>query len=238
MKKMACGTAAFAVLFGLGACFDNPSAAVNNGNFHLVQAAPTVAWVRAGDSDQVLLRFVNDANNGVVTSFNIVNPSPNGIAVHYVGNYRPVFLQGQDTLQNVTDKDQQDYYVVGVAAGEYTFHAVPTINTADTGTITVRVPPRDLGTALSAHTATAATTITITAPAFTRFTPTSAVTWTTGTSSATTISADSTTLTTTVTHGTGGAATVTNLHLTFPDITTASAALASLVTRDSLTTVP
>jgi hypothetical protein len=139
MKRLACGTGAFVVLFGLSACFSDPGKAINNGNFHTVQASPTVSVLNVGDSDQILLRLVNDANNAVSTEFNIINPNPNGIAVHYTPDYRNAFFGGSDTLVQVPDKAQQQYYVVGLAAGDYEFMAVPTYNTADTGVVTVHV---------------------------------------------------------------------------------------------------
>ncbi len=127
------------MLFGLGACFSDPGASINNESFHTVQASPTVSVISVGDSDQILLRLVNDANNAVSTSFTIVNPSPSGIAVHYQANYRPIFTGGSDSLSVVADKSQQEYYVVGLTPGSYQFMAVPTFNPSDTGVIKVNV---------------------------------------------------------------------------------------------------
>ncbi len=139
MKKLACGTGAFVVLFGLAACFSDPGKTINNENFNTVQASPTVSVLNVGDSDQILIRLVNDANNAVSTEFTIVNPNPAGIAVHATPNYRNAYFGGSDTLIPVPDKAQQQYYVVGLTAGDYQFMAVPTYNPSDTGIITVHV---------------------------------------------------------------------------------------------------
>jgi hypothetical protein len=223
MKRMACGTAATLALVGLAACFSNPANDLNNDNFHVVQATPLMFFTKTGDSVQLRLRLVNDANNGTITSFTL-GSVPAGIVVRYDDKFRPYYLNGADTLSVPVDKDMQQYYVKGVTPGKYTFTASATANTAATpATITVWVEAKDLGAALGATSGNAGDVLTITAPAGTQFTRAagtagttpgntggSQVTWASGAASTTElVSADLKTLTVTLVKGQGGIATVT-----------------------------
>lgn len=176
MKQTTFGKFALLGAVALAGCYSYASQDINNGTYNTVQADPNFQVISVGDSDQVLVRLVNAANNGAITSYTVSNSS-SGIAVHYNANYRPYYNSKTDTLQNQTDKDQQQYQVVGLVPGVYTFTLTPTsVNTKVSATVTVVVTPHDLGNALNKSAVTSGDTITITAPPGTVFTPASAIT--------------------------------------------------------------
>lgn len=137
------------VALAVGACYNYPSAAINNTNYHVVAANPVVGFIaKPGDSLQVFLRLTNDADNAAVTSWTITNPNPAGIEVHYDATYRRIYINDSTAVPE-TDKNQQRYFVLAKAPGVYTFSATPTsVNTGVSGTIKIRVQPGDLGAAL------------------------------------------------------------------------------------------
>ncbi len=234
MKRMACGTAATLALVGLAACFSNPALDLNNGNFHIVQPTPLVAFTKVGDSLQVRLRLVNDNNNGTITSFVIAGVG-SGISVRYDDKFRPYFTSG-DTLVVPVDKDMQQYYVKGLAPGKWTFAATATANAgAPAATITITVEAKDLGAALSRITGlNPGDTVAINAPTGLVFSQTSAVTFATGTAVVVARAADSTQIKVIVGPGTSGVATLTKVG------TAANAVIGTqtLVTTNALVAVP
>ena len=202
MKQMTSGMIAFCSVIALAGCYSYASEAINNANYNTVQATPQFAVVKVGDSDQMIVRLVNDANNGAVTSYTVSNVGA-GIVVHYQDSYRPVFDAKLDTLVKTGDKNAQQYFIVGVTPGKWTFTVTPTsVNTGVSTTVTVVVNPASLGPALSKTTGAAGDTITITAPTGTVFSQTSAVSFPTGTSAVVARSADSTTMKVVVSGGT------------------------------------
>ncbi len=234
MKHMAFGRFAILGAFVVAGCYSYPSADINNGTFNTVQATPSFSTVTVGDSDQLLVRLVNDANNGTVTSFT-VNNSNAGIAVNYQANYRPYQDKTTDTLKNQTDKAQQEYYIVGKVPGTYTFTLTPTsVNTGVSATVTVVVLPHDLGAALSVHSILSGDTVTVTAPAGTKFADSSAVTIPSGTVFITNRAADGSTISFVVSGGplnVSNPVTVSNVIL----ISSPTTQYSKVATTDSLT---
>lgn len=230
MKQITCGAVAILGVFALAGCYSYASQDINNGNYDLVQANPVFATMNVGDSDEIIFRLVNDANNGTLTSYSITGV-PAGIAVHQILGYRPLFTN--DTLNPTGDKTAQAYYIVGVTPGRYTFTVTPTsVNTSISGTVTVLVQPINLGNALSEHTGAAGDTVTITAPTGVSFTSTSAVTFTTGSVAKIGLSPDSTSLRVIAGPGITGPATITNVGQS----SAPTVKVKTLVTNDSLTT--
>lgn len=166
MKQKTSGMIAFLGMLALAGCYSYASESINNASYNTVQATPFFAKVNVGDSDQILVRLVNAANNGALTSYTL-GTVPAGIQVHFNANYRPVWNSATDSLVATGDKTAQQYYVVGVTPGKYSFTLTPTsVNTAVSTTITVVVSPIDLGAALSTTTGLhAGDTVTITLPA-------------------------------------------------------------------------
>jgi hypothetical protein len=234
MKRMACGTAATLALVGLAACFSNPANDLNNDNFHIVQATPVVMFTKVGDSIQLRLRLINDANNAALTSFTVTGV-PAGISVRYDDKFRPYYLNGNDSLVVPVDKNIQQYYVKGVAPGTWTFTATATANTSASVSITVTVEAKNLGAALSPTTGlTAGDTVTINATPGLVFSQTSAVTFATGTAVVVNRKADSTQIKVLVGPGTSGVATVTKVGTAAnPTI-----GVQTLATTNALATVP
>ena len=209
MKQMTSGMLALVGVFALAGCYSYASEAINNANYNTVQATPQFAVMKVGDSDQLIMRLVNDANNGAVTSYTVSNVGA-GVAVHYQANYRPVFDSKLDTLVPTGDKTAQQYFIVGLAVGTYSFTVTPTsVNTGVSATVNVVVTPRDLGPAISKTSGAAGDTIVITAPTNTVFSQTSAVSFTTGVVGIASRSADSTSIKIVVGGGVSGPATVT-----------------------------
>ncbi len=245
MKHLVRGTAGMIVAASLVACYDYPSAAINNDNFHIVNANPVIGFIaKPGDSLQVLLRLTNDANTGTLTSWTITNPNPDGIEVHYDALYRPIYT-GDTTTAPETDKNQQRYFVLAKAPGVYTFTATPTANTGVAGTITIRVQPGDLGASLKQTVRTNGQVDTVVAPAYIKFIPgTTTITMTTAagstraiTAANTTITADSSMAIFTVATGDTGVVQVNNLIWNIPGIDP-TYRITSLKTTNALTTVP
>ncbi len=216
MKQMTSGMIAFLGVLALAGCYSYTGEAINNTNYNLVQPTPQFSVVRVGDSDQLIVRLVNAANLGAVTSYTVSSAGA-GVAVHYVTNYRPVYNSALDTLVPVGDKNAQEYYIVGVTTGNYSFVLTPTsVNTGVSATVNVVVTPRDLGASLSKTTANSGDLVTITAPSGLVFSQTSAVTFGTGAPVViTSRSADSTTITFVAGPGVTGPATVTKVGLTY-----------------------
>jgi hypothetical protein len=179
MKQITCGAVAILGMLSLAGCYSYASKDINNSSYDEVQANPVFATMAVGDSDEVIFRLVNEANNGTLTSYTVTGV-PAGIAVHQIPNYRPQFLN--DTLNPTGDKTAQAYYIDGLVTGRYTFTVTPTsVNTGVSTTVTVLVQPKNLGPVLSAHTAALGDTITATAPAGTVFTQASAISFPSGT---------------------------------------------------------
>jgi hypothetical protein len=249
MKHMAYGKAALLGVFVLAGCYSYASEAINNGNYNTVQASPNFVVIKVGDSDRVIARLINDNNNGAVTSYTVsgvgagirVDSSctvpdldqAHQTAANCNGYYRPIFDASKDTLVPTGDKTAQQFFVLGLAVGQYTFTLTPTsVNTGVSRTVTVVVTPTGLGPALSKTTAVAGDTVTITAPTGTVFSQTSAVTFGTGSVNIIGRSADSTTITFQVSSNITGPATVTLVG------TAANPAIppVTLVTTNALTT--
>jgi hypothetical protein len=249
MKHMAFGKVGLLGVFVLAGCYSYASEAINNTNYKTLQSSPVSIVEKAGDSDQVILRLVNDAGNGAITGYTISAvgsgirvdssctvpdlTSAQQIAASCNGYYRPVFNSAKDTLVPSGPGDAAQFYVVGLAVGTYSFTATPnSVNTGVSRTISVIVNPITLGPALSKTTAVAGDTVIITAPSNTVFSQKSAVTFANGAASIVARSADSTTITLIVGGGITGPATVTlvgnKTNLAIPPVT--------LVTSNTLTT--
>ena len=236
MKQKTSGMLAFCGVLALAGCYSYSGEAINNANYNTVQATPKYATVKAGDSTQVIVRLVNDANNGAITSYTVGSPGA-GIAVHYQVGYRPIYDSKKDTLVNTTDKNAQQYYVVGVAPGSWTFTLTPTlVNTVISGTVTVLVSPINLGNAISKLTGLAAgDTLTITAPANVRFSQAPVVTFEKGPAPAlVSVAADSTSLKILVAPGDSGKVSVTKVGLA----PAPAAAVQTLLSNDAISLVP
>ena len=251
MKHMAYGKAALLGVFVLAGCYSYASEAINNASYNTVQASPNFVVINVGDSDRVIARLINDNNNGAVTSYSVsgvgagirVDSSctvpdldqAHQIAANCNGYYRPIFDASKDTLVPTGDKTAQQFFVLGVATGQYTFTLTPTsVNTGVSRTVTVVVNPITLGPALSKTTAVAGDTVVITAPSNTVFSQTSAVTFVAGQVAIVGRSADSSTITFIAGPGITGPATVTlvgnKANPAVPAVT--------LVTTNTLTTPP
>jgi hypothetical protein len=179
MQKLIRGTIASLVILGLTACVDDPFAAIN-GDYKTVSVNPQIMYIsKPGDSTAVLVRLVNDANNGGVSSYTVSGVGA-GIAVHYDATYRPEYLNGSDTLVVPEDKNQQRYFVVGVTPGEWSFTLTATANSSASTTVKVRVEYTNLGAALSTTTAAIGDEVTVTAPPFSHFADDADVTFPTG----------------------------------------------------------
>jgi len=81
MKQMTSGMLAFLGVLAVAGCYSYTGDAINNANYNEVQATPNFAVVRVGDSDQMIVRLVNAANNGAVTSYTVSGAGAR-IAVH------------------------------------------------------------------------------------------------------------------------------------------------------------
>ena len=236
MKQMTSGMIAFCGVLALASCYSYSSEAINNANYNTLQATPNFAVVKVGDSDQMIVRLVNDANAGAITSYTVGNVGA-GVLVHYQVNYRPVFDAKLDTLVPVGDKSAQQYFIVGVTPGKWTFTLTPTsINTGVSTTVTALVAPVNIGAALSKTTGlNAGDTVTIRAPANTVFSQTSVVSFQVGPAPALVgVSADSTSLRILVAPGDSGTATVTKVGLSQAP----AAAVQTLTTTSFITKVP
>ena len=189
MKHMAYGKAALLGVFALAGCYSYASEAINNGNYNTVQASPNFVVINVGDSDRVIARLINDNNNGAVTSYAVsgvgagirVDSSctvpdldqAHQTAANCNGYYRPIFDASKDTLVPTGDKTAQQFFVLGLAVGQYTFTLTPTsVNTGVSRTVTVVVNPITLGPALSKTTGVAGDTVVLTAPTNTVFSQT------------------------------------------------------------------
>jgi hypothetical protein len=229
MKQIMCGTAILGV-FVLAGCYSYASKDINDTTYDKVQANPLFATMNVGDSDELILRLVNDANNGTLTSYTITGV-PAGIAVHPIPNYRDLFTS--DTLNPTGDKTAQAYYIVGATPGRYTFIATPTsVNTGISASITVLVQPNSLGASLSEHSGIAGDTVTIHANTGITFTSTSKVSFPTGNFAQIGVSPDSTSIKIIAGPGLTGPATVTNVGQT----SAPTVKVLTLVTSDSLVT--
>lgn len=252
MKQMAYGTVALIGLFAIAGCYTDPTKDFNTDTYNTVQASPNFSVVKVGDSDQVLVRLVNTANAGAVTY--AVSAVGAGIQVDTActvakltsqqqatakcyGYYRPVFNAGQDTLVPTTDKDAQQYFILGRAPGRWTFTLTPrSVNTGVSATVTAIVVPIDLGAALGTTTGlTAGTQVTITAPASVVFTSGSVPTFTKGPAPAVVgLSADSSQMNILVAPGDSGVVTVTKVGLAVAP----TMATQTLVSTNAIALVP
>lgn len=229
MKGLIRGAAGLAVLLALSACANDETIALM-GPPTGVQATPAVAFTSVGDSVSVVVRLVNDRNQAVPTTFTISNVGP-ALTVYYDSKYRPDYTQG-DTLIVPEVKPQQRYFAKGAAPGSSTF----TVTSGSLSTtVTVVVQPKTLGAALNKTTGVVAgDTVTITAPAGLKFTPTSAVTFATGASAVAVRAADSSTIKMVMGPGAGGVATVTNVLLNYAP----TLAVRTLVSTNALALTP
>lgn len=249
MKHMACEKIALLGVFAIAGCYSYASDAINNSNYNTAVAAPNFVNIKSGDSDQVIVRLTNENGFGAITGYT-VSAVGAGIRVdssctvpdltpdqqHAAscnGYYRPVFDASKDTLVPSGPSNQAQFYVVGLATGQYTFTVTPkSVNTSVSTTVTVVVQAITLGPALSKTTGVAGDTVVITAPAGSVFSSTSAVTFATGQVAIVGRSADSTTITLVAGPGITGAATVTKVGVAanpaVPPVT--------LVTTNALTT--
>lgn len=249
MKHMAYGKAALLGVFALAGCYSYASEAINNGNYNTVQASPNFVVINVGDSDRVIARLINDNNNGAVTSYAVSGvgagirvdssctvpdlTTAQQVAASCNGYYRPIFDASKDTLVPTGDKTAQQFFVLGLAVGQYTFTLTPTsVNTGVSRTVTVVVNPITLGPALSKTTGVAGDTIIVTAPSNTVFSQASVVTFANGLLSIVGRSADSTTITFIAGPGISGPATVTLVG----NKTNAAIPPVTLVTTNTLTT--
>jgi hypothetical protein len=207
MKQKTSGMIALLGILALAGCYTYQGDAVNNASYNEVQATPNFITVRAGDSDQLLVRLINAAGNGALTNYTL-GPIPAGILVHQNLDYRPVFDPKLDTLVRTGDKTQQQFFVVGVTPGKYTFTLTPTsVNTGVSATVTVAVTSLNLGAALSKTTGVVGDTITVTAPPGLVFSQKSVITFPGGfTPVIVSRSADSTSFRFVAGPGTGGVA--------------------------------
>lgn len=249
MKHKAYGKALLLGVFAIAGCYSYASDAINNENYHKVDAQPNFIVQKVGDSDRVIVRLINDANNSAITSFSVsavgagirVDSSctvPDLDQAHQVaascnGYYRPVFSSSADTLVPTGAGDAQQFFVLGLAAGQYTFVLTPTsVNTGVSRTITVVITSADLGPALSKTSGVAGDTITLTAPSGSVFSTKSVVTFPTGQLAIASLSPDSTQLKFIAGPGITGPATVTLVGTA----ANPAADVATLVTTNTLTT--
>lgn len=249
MKHMAYGKVALIAVFALAGCYSYASDAINNSNYNTLQASPNFVVMKAGDSDQVILRLINADNVGAITGYTVsavgagvrvdsscVVPDltqAQQTAASCSGYYRPVFNAAKDTLVPSSVGDEAQFFVVALATGQYTFTVTPkAVNTSVSRTITVVVSAITLGPALSKTSGVAGDTVVITAPAGSVFSQTSAVSFPTGVFAIASRSADSTQITMIAGPGISGPATVTKVG------TAANPAVppSTLVTTNTLTT--
>ncbi|MES2125401.1 MAG: hypothetical protein V4503_12010 [Gemmatimonadota bacterium] len=228
MKGLIRGAAGLAVLLGMSACANDATVDLM-GPPTGVQATPTKAFILKGDSVAVLVRLVNDRNQAISTEFAVANVGP-ALSVAYDADYRPDYNNPDGTLQAPAIKPEQRYFAKGAQLGTSTFDLT---SNGLTTTVTVVVRPKSLEAALNKTTGlTYGDTVTITAPAGLKFTPSSAVTFATGPSSIASRSADSSSIKVVLGPGTGGVATVTNVFMTYAP----TLALQSLATTNAVAT--
>ncbi|MEP6591493.1 MAG: hypothetical protein ABJC19_09945 [Gemmatimonadota bacterium] len=230
MKGLIRGAAGLAVLLAMSACANDATIDLM-GPPTGVQATPTKAFTLKGDSVAILVRLVNDRNQAIASQFDVANVGA-AISVAYDAAYRPDYATGGGTLQAPLIKPEQRYFAKGLALGTSTFNLT---SNGLTQTVTVTVSPKTLEAALNKTTGlTYGDTVTITAPAGLKFTPTSAVTFATGPSSIASRSADSSSIKVVLGPGTGGVATVTNVLRAYAPTTP----LLTLVTTNAVVTTP
>ena len=233
MKGIVRGVLALALAVAATACTTDETADIG-GDFDEVQVDRNAMFVSIGDSTAVLVRLVNDLNSSTPTSFTVGNVGA-GIEVHYDATYRPDYTNG-DSLVPPVDKPQQRYWVVGNAIGAHQF----TLSSSGASTtINVYVTPDNLGAALSKNTGVVpGETLTITAPAGLKFSPTSAVSFTTGSVSVTNRAADGSWISFLVGPGITGPATVTLVQQTYSAAPAVSLQTTQTLTTPAVTTVP
>lgn len=228
MKHMACEKIALLGVFAIAGCYSYASDAINNTDYNTVVAAPNFINIKSGDSDQVIVRLTNANGFGAITGYTVsavgsgirvdssctvpdLAPAQQSVA-SCNGYYRPVFDASKDTLVPSGPSNQAQFYVVGLATGQYTFTVTPkSVNTGVSTTVTVVVQPITLGPGLSKTTAVAGDTVVITAPAGAVFSSKSTVTFPTGQTAIIGLSADSTKITLIAGPGISGAATITRV---------------------------
>lgn len=230
MKGLIRGAAGLAVLLGMSACANDATVDLM-GPPTGVQATPTKAFILKGDSVAVLVRLVNDRNQAISTQFDVANVGP-ALTVAYDAAYRPDYATGGGTLAAPLVKSEQRYFVKGANLGTSTFNLT---SGGLSGTVTVTVQPKSLEAALNKTTGlVAGDTVTITAPAGLKFTPTSAVTLTTGSLAIASRAADSSSIKFVLGPGAGGVVTVTKVLMAYAP----TLALQTLATTTSIATTP
>ncbi len=165
MKRVTSGVVVLGVLFGVTACATDWSMDFG-GPPSMVQANPSEIFIDHGAEKAVLVRLINDRNQGIPASFSVSDVGA-GISVRHDDTYRPDFI-GSDTLKFDPIQEQHRYWVKGDAPnGAQSSFKVS--NGSLSTTVTVRVLPANVG-ALPTSSAALGEALTINAPASLSFT--------------------------------------------------------------------
>lgn len=97
MNRMIRGMAGLLVALGASACGDDPSVDFGGDSPTKIQASPEVMFVNQGESEQLIVRLVDDRNRATPTSFEISNVGA-GITVALDRTFRPDYI-GSDQLE-------------------------------------------------------------------------------------------------------------------------------------------
>jgi hypothetical protein len=161
MKGLIRGVAGTALVLGATACADDFSIDFG-GAPTAVQASPEVMFLASGTNKEVLVRLVNDRNQGTPTSFELANVGA-GLTVTYDDQYRPQWTSKDTALVAPLVKEQQRYIVAAniPTGGQRTFQLT---SGGLATTVKVNVTPTVIG--LQGGPGGLMEVVTVTAPGF------------------------------------------------------------------------
>jgi len=161
MKGLIRGVAGAAMVLGATACAEDYSIDFG-GAPSAVQASPEVMFLASGASKELLVRLVNERNQGTPASFTLANVGA-GLTVTYDDKYRPEWTSVNPVLAAPLVKEQQRYTVSAnlPTGGERTFQLT---SGGLAGTVKVYVTPTAIG--LTGGPGGLMEVVTLTAPGF------------------------------------------------------------------------
>ncbi len=161
MKGLIRGVAGTVLVLGATACADDYSIDFG-GAPTAVQASPEVMFLASGAQKQILVRLVNDRNQGTPTSFDVTNVGA-GLTVTYDDQYRPEWTSNDTALVAPLVKEQQRYIVSAniPTGGQRTFQFT---SGGLSGTVKVNITPTAIG--LAGGPGGLMEVVTLTAPGF------------------------------------------------------------------------
>mgnify|MGYP002623002309 CR=1 FL=1 len=213
MNRTIRGMAGLLVALGASACANDWSLDFG-GPPTQVQASPDAMFITSGAAPkELLLRLVNDRNQSIPAEWTVTNV-PSGMTVVKDANYRPDWINDDDTLTPDALQVQHRYFVSAniPTGGQFTFTVA---SQGISKQVTVRVLPTSLGASLSATAPALGEEVTIPAPATMSFNAsTSTVTFTPG-GAAVITNRSATSISFLPRPGSQGPATVTNVTLNY-----------------------